>query len=89
MARPRGSPNQPKRRLLTLLQEIYPDYQPVLEMAKLAHKAMQEGDDEVAFNRHAQVARYVTPQLKAIELSGNDGEPLKVGLVQFVDTGTN
>ena len=75
-----------KRALLALLQENYKDYQPVVEMC---HKAMRissiadsRPNDAIAqmdaVNAHEKVARYVTPQLKAIDLTSG-GEQIQFG----------
>lgn len=69
MPRPKGSPNKPKRRLLQLLQEKYPDYHPVLEMAAVAND--KEADIKTRFDANKEVAKYVEPVLKAIELDAN------------------
>ena len=99
-----GSPNKNKQRLLAKLREEYPGYEPVIEIARAAHKltaqAMEaEGSEETllklraaelwkdAGTQHDKVAQYVTPKLKAIEVSGKDGEPIQHNLqVEFVGT---
>ena len=86
MARPKGSKNQPKRALLALLQEKYPNYHPVLEMAKIANDP--ESDPAVRFNAHKEVAQYVEPKRKAVEVSGEDGGPLTVEIVKFAGSNT-
>ena len=79
-----GSKNKPKQYLLRLLQQQWPDYQPVVEIARAAHelttKAMESESPELwrdAGTMHDKVAQYVTPKLKAIELTGEDGGPIK------------
>ena len=87
-----GSPNRDKKTLLRLLQERYPNYQPILEIAKAAHKltAMAESSGESELWRdagamHERVAQYVTPKLKAIEVTGEDGGPIVVQVVKHSD----
>ena len=75
MARPKGSRNKPKRALLALLQEQYPNYHPVLEMARIAHDTE---DESIRANMHKEVAKYVEPMLKAVEVTGDEGGPVKV-----------
>lgn len=85
MGRPRGSRNNPKQALIALLKEKYPNYQPVMEMAKsaleltsLAEEA--KTDPELwmqAATAHDKVAQYVTPKLKAMEITGEAGEPIR------------
>ena len=88
MGRPKGSLNKPKRRLLQLIQDKYPNYHPVLEMAKLAND--KEADDLVRFNANKEVAKYVEPALKAVEISGDtEGESLPIQINMIVKDGTN
>ena len=75
-----------KRALIMLLEDKFPDYQPVLEMAAKAHRissiADQRPGDSIAqmdaVNAHEKVAKYVTPQLKAIDLTSG-GEQIQFG----------
>lgn len=75
-----------KRALIMLLEDKFPDYQPVLEMAAKAHRistiADQRPSDSMAqmdaVNAHEKVAKYVTPQLKAIDLTSG-GEQIQFG----------
>ena len=87
MGRPKGSLNKPKRRLLQLIQDKYPNYHPVIEMAKLAND--KEADDLVRFNANKEVAKYVEPALKAVEISGDsEGENLPITVNMIVKDGT-
>ena len=78
--------NPKKRALIMLLDDKFPDYQPVLEMAAKAHRlssiADQRPSDSIAqmdcVNAHEKVAKYVTPQLKAIDLTSG-GEQIQFG----------
>lgn len=90
----KGSPDKRKTALIALLQQKYPGYQPVIEIAEAAHrltslaKAADEAEEiEVrvqagtlwkdAGAQHDRVAKYTTPQLKAVEITGRDGEPVR------------
>lgn len=73
--RQKGTPNKPKRALLALLREKYPNYHPVLEMAKIAHET---ADVSLAAQMHKEIAQYVEPKLKAVELTGAEGGPLRI-----------
>lgn len=89
MGRPKGSPNKPKRRLLQLIQDTYPGYHPVLEMAKTANDP--EADLNTRFNANKEVAKYIEPTLKAVEISGDsEGEtlPITVNMIVKDATGT-
>jgi len=76
MPRKAGQTNQPKRALLSLIQEKWPNYHPVLEMADLANDP--EADISLRFNANKEVAQYVAAKRKAIELTGKEGGPLQV-----------
>lgn len=65
--RPKGSLNSNKQHLLRLLQETYPGYHPVIEMAKIAHD--ETADQALRASMHKEVAQYVTPKLKAMEVT--------------------
>jgi hypothetical protein len=76
MARKVGSKNQPQRALTLLLKEHFPNYHPVLEMAKLAND--KEADSTARFNANREVAQYMEPKRKAVEVTGEDGGPVQV-----------
>ena len=81
-------PREPRkqRALIAMLQDRWPDYMPVIEMAAKAHRlstiADQRPSDSIAqmdcVNAHEKVAKYVTPQLKAIDLTSG-GEQIQFG----------
>ncbi len=73
MPRPAGTPNKNKQALIALLEAKYPGYHPVVEMAAIAND--QENDLQTRFNAHKEVAQYVTPKLKALEVQAEvEGE---------------
>lgn len=83
--RPKGKPNVDKREMVAMLAEKYPDYHPILALAELAHTTTiidkdgvktSEPDTNMQFQCHKEIAKYITPQLKAIEITGKDGEKL-------------
>ena len=86
MASRAGSPNRNKQSLLTRIQRDFPNYHPIIEMVKVATDTDDAGEyvNTLAerFNANKEVAKYVTPQLKAIEHSGDTG-PLEIKIVQF------
>ena len=69
MGRPAGSANKNKQALIALLEAKYPGYHPVIEMAGIANN--EENDLQTRFNAHKEVAQYVTPKLKALEVTGD------------------
>ena len=66
MSRTAGALNKNKQALLLLLQQKYPDYHPVLAMADIAND--MENGVEMRAQMHKEVAQYVTPKLKAVEV---------------------
>ena len=66
MGRPAGSVNKPRRQLIALLQEKYPGYDPVLSMADMAMD--KDNSIELRASMHKEVAQYLRPKLRAIEL---------------------
>jgi hypothetical protein len=90
--RKKGTPNKAKQELQALLAERYPDYHPVLAMAALANDSSTKSVRDVGTGKrrtvpkvplelrarmHQEVAKYVEPQLKAIEhRAGDDSKGL-------------
>ena len=71
-----GSPNKLKQSLLARLDAKFPGWHPVVQMAEIANDETLSVQDR--FNAAKEVARYVTPQLKAVELTGDTDSPLQV-----------
>jgi hypothetical protein len=71
--RTKGTPNKDKAHFLSLIADRWPDYHPVVAMAGIAHD--ESLDIELRFAAHKEVAQYVAPKLKAVELTGADGGP--------------
>lgn len=73
MATRAGSTNKRKSVLLARLQRDFPNYHPILELTKIANDPEADIKDRLHANK--EVAKYVEPQLKAIEHTGmSDGE---------------
>ena len=54
--------------ILSLIQEKYPDYHPILAMAEIANDTSTDAGVRVAI--HRELANYVFPKLKAVEHTG-------------------
>ena len=89
MASREGSPNKNKAFLLKRLQDMYgADFHPIMNMAKNANdfqKAidMLDEDEKIKAIPEANklwegIAQYVEPKLKAVEISGDQDNPLTV-----------
>lgn len=71
--RKQGTPNQNRKELIELLNDKYPGYHPVIAMADIANNAKE--DKNLIFQANKEVAKYFSPQLKAVEV--NITEPVK------------
>jgi len=77
MARPTGSLNKNKDFLLKKLQAMYGDeFDPIMKMAEIASNA--ENDDALRLSGWKEVAQYVYPKLKSVELTPGTDENNKV-----------
>ena len=65
--RQKGTPNKKTQALQDLIAEKYPGYNPVLEMVDMALDDETPKDLKFACNK--EVAKYMVPQLKAIEVT--------------------
>ena len=81
MPRPAGTPNKNKKALILLLQAKYPGYHPVMEMAAIAHD--MNNSIEMRANMHKEVASYIEPKRKAVEVTGSDGNELTVKVMKY------
>ena len=77
-----GRPNRNKQGLLARLQQEFPNYHPIVELARVANDPNVDLNTRVSANK--EIAKYVTPQLKAVEHTGPDGERLQTRvIIQF------
>ena len=68
-----GSPNKNKQLLMHRLRREFPNYHPVVELARIANDLGNSVD--VRKDAHKEVAKYVTPQLKAVDVT-HHGSPV-------------
>ncbi len=69
IGRPAGSQNKNKNAMVLLLQKKYPGYHPIMEMAAIANDLANT--IEMRAGMHKEIAQYVTPKLKAVEITGS------------------
>ena len=62
--------------LKELLQDKFPNYNPVVAMAEIAQD--KKNDTPLRLAAHKEVAKYTNHQLKAIEITGNPDAPVVV-----------
>ncbi len=78
-----GIPNKNKQALLKMLELRYPDYHPVCELVDIAMD--MENDVSTRLQANKEVAGYIVPKLKAIELTGLDGKDLLPTVIQIIN----
>ena len=70
--------DQVSNKILDLIQEEFPDYHPLLSLARIAHKTedrVNEGEEtaslKLQFECHQTIAKYTESQLKSVEVKAN------------------
>jgi hypothetical protein len=74
----KGVPNKPKMGIIAAIRREFPGYDPLLALVRLAHEPDTTTDQRISC--HKEVAQYCVPKLKAIELTGAGGGPLKANV---------
>ena len=72
--RVKGTPNKKTQEVIDRLAELKCD--PIEGMARIAQQAMDEADLVLAGNMYKELAQYVAPKRKAVEMTGANGEDL-------------
>ena len=87
MAGRKGVPNKNKAYLMKRLQDMFgDDFDPIIRMAEQATRLHAQAIDSEEGTRALidsisawdKIAQYVQPKLKAIEITGENGEPVSV-----------
>lgn len=73
--RPKGIIGITREKILQELREAHPDYNPLLAMLECAEKVDKPAERAKI---HAEVAQYVLPKLKSVELMNPDGSAVTV-----------
>ncbi len=82
--RSKGTPNKRTQDVIERLKEL--DCDPIEGMAIIAKRAIEGDDLALAGQMYKELAQYVAPKRKAVEVTGKDGESLLEGItVQFVN----
>lgn len=74
--RVKGTPNKRSQNIHEQLKAL--DCDPIEGMAKIAEAAMKEADYTLAGNMYKELAQYIAPKRKAIEVSGVDGDDIGI-----------
>lgn len=89
--RKKGTPNKKNQALADRLKELGCD--PIEDMAKVSFEAKANGDWNLLLSASKELAQYVYPKRKAVEVTGEDGGPIKTqpigisGIACNTDTG--
>jgi hypothetical protein len=70
--RKKGTPNKTTKDIRLKLQTLGCD--PIEAMARIAMKAEVDGETEIALRAYKELAQYVAPKLRAIEVTEDRGE---------------
>lgn len=73
--RKKGTPNKKSVAIQDKLKELGCD--PIEGMARIAEQAMDEGDMQLAGSMYKELAQYVAPKRKAVEISGDQENPIQ------------
>ena len=79
--RVKGTPNKSSQTIMDKLSDLNCD--PIEGMATIARKAMDEGELILAGSMYKELAQYVAPKRKSIEVSGE----MEIDVVQDVMVG--
>jgi hypothetical protein len=77
-----GTPNRQTGELIDLIKFKYPGYHPVVALVDIANSSQ---DVAIRLQANKEVAKYICPQLKAVDLKDikqEEPEPLRVWVVR-------
>lgn len=81
------APDRPRRDiLLGMIQKEYPNYHPLVSIARIAHHG--DAPLDLQFKCHQTIAKYVEPELKSLEVKGEINGRHKVSVSLFEQPGT-
>lgn len=67
--------------LLAAIQQRYPNYHPLIAIAEIAHSS--EASLDLQFQCHKTIAKYIEPELKAVEVKTESNEKNLVRVTLF------
>ena len=80
--RKKGTPNKKTSDLAEKLKALNCD--PIEGMARIAHEAYKAKDHAIALSAYKELAQYIYPKRKAVEVTGEDGGPLEIKGIEVV-----
>ena len=69
-------------RMLALIRAKFPGYHPILAIAEMAHST-EIHDERLKFDCHKTIVKYVTPELKSIEVKAEIKDSRRVIVSMF------
>lgn len=81
----KGKNKEFRAALESRIREKYPDFDPVMALVDIAarQKATKSIDWELIFKARKEVAQYIHPKLRSIELTGDKESPLQVSFTMI------
>lgn len=73
-------------RVLGLIRKEFPGYHPLMAIAQLAHSEKVKDDPRLELECHKTLVKYVTPELKSVEVKAEIQETRRV-IVSMFDGG--
>lgn len=70
---------------LELVQKDYPEYHPLIALARMAHKVEVTCDPKLELEVHKAILPYVAPKLASQEVNLNAGDDRRVVVTLFED----
>ncbi len=69
--------------LLAMIRSEYPDYHPLVSIARIAHD--EKADLKLQFECHKTISKFIEPELKSVDLKSDGDEPRRVVISMFPD----
>jgi len=69
--------------LLALIRAEYPEYHPLVSMARIAHN--EDADLKLQFECHKTISKFIEPELKSVEMKSDGDEQRRVVISMFPD----
>ena len=69
--------------ILSMIHTEFPNYHPLMSIARIAHDAEDAKELGLAFMCHKTIAKYVEPELKSLELKAPADEHRRVRVSLF------
>jgi len=75
-----GTPNRKTTEIVGLILDRYPDYHPLLSLVQIATDL--NNDVSIRLQANKEIAKYVCPQLKSIEVNNQQSEEVIIKVIR-------